>query len=290
MILDGLKLINQGKVRDLYDLGDSLLIVTTDRISVFDVILPDIIPNKGKVLTALSEFWFNQISDIAEHHLVTTNIDEIPQPEVQIHREFLEGRVMQVKKAKPLPVECIVRGYITGSGFKEYKTTGEVCGIPLPEGLKDSDKLPEILFTPSTKAALGSHDENISFEDMKIMIGYELAEQVKEKSLEIYKKGLEIAAEKGIIIADTKFEFGMIDGKIVLIDEVLTPDSSRFWPNDKYAPGKSQESFDKQYVRDYYANLGWDKKSEPEHLPKDVIEKTQEKYESLLQIITGKSL
>lgn len=286
MSFEGLNLINQGKVRDLYDLGDSLLIVTTDRISVFDVILPDLIPNKGKILTRISKFWFDNI-DVIENQLITSDINEMPEA-VKAHKADLEGRVMQVKKAQPLPVECIVRGYLTGSGFKDYTNTGEVCGIKIPEGMQDSDKLPEVLFTPSTKAELGAHDENISFEEMKKMIGDDLAEEVKAKSIEIFSKGMEIASEKGIIIADTKFEFGMYNGNLILIDEVLTPDSSRFWPADKYEPGKVQDSFDKQYVRDYYSNLGWDKKSDAPKLSEEAIDKTIEKYETLLNIFIGK--
>jgi len=288
MALAGLKLINQGKVRDLYDLEDSLLIVTTDRISVFDVILPNPVPNKGKVLTSLSEYWFNTIKCI-ENHLITADINEMPES-VRAHKSELEGRVMQVKKAKPLPVECIVRGYLTGSGFKDYTNTGEVCGIPLPAGLKDSDKLPEVLFTPSTKAEIGEHDENISFEQMKELIGVELAEKVKQKSIEIFSEGMKIAAEKGIIIADTKFEFGMYNDELILIDEVLTPDSSRFWPADSYEPGRVQDSFDKQYVRDHYSGLGWNKKAPAPELPETVIEKTQDKYNTLLNIFTGKTI
>ena len=285
MSLDGLNLINQGKVRDLYDLEDSLLIVTTDRISVFDVILPDPIPNKGKFLTTISKFWFDNIN-VIENHLITTDISEMPEA-VQAHKAELEGRVMQVKKAKPLPVECIVRGYLTGSGFKDYKNTGEVCGIKIPDGMQDSDKLPEVLFTPSTKAEIGEHDENISFDHMKELIGEDLAEKVKAKSIEIFSKGMEIAEKKGIIIADTKFEFGMYNDELILIDEVLTPDSSRFWPADKYEPGKVQDSFDKQYVRDYYSGLGWNKKSPAPSLPQEVVEKTQEKYQALINIFTG---
>lgn len=285
-ILNNLKFLNRGKVRDLYDLGDSLLIVTTDRISVFDVILPDQIPDKGKVLTQLSEFWFKSLADIVENHLITTNIDEMPE-EVQQHRSALNGRVMQVKKAKPFPVECIVRGYLTGSGYKDYIANGSVCGIQLPGGLLDSSRLPEIIFTPSTKAEIGEHDENINFETMAQLIGNDYANQLKELSIRIFKRGMEIADEKGIIIADTKFEFGLYDNKVILIDEVLTPDSSRFWPKDNYEAGKSQDSFDKQYVRDYYNQLGWDKKSPAPDLPEHVREKTSEKYHSLLKRFIG---
>jgi phosphoribosylaminoimidazole-succinocarboxamide synthase len=281
-----LNLINQGKVRDLYDLGESLLIVTTDRISIYDVILPDPVQDKGKVLTRISEFWFDHLSSITKHHLITTDIDQMPDV-VQPFKAQLEGRSMLVKKAKPLPVECIVRGYLTGSGFKDYLKTGSVCGIPLPAGLKDSAKLPEVLFTPSTKAEIGEHDENISFEAMKNLIGAELAEKVKQKSIEIYTAGAKHALSKGIIIADTKFEFGLIDNELILIDEVLTPDSSRFWPADSYAVGKTQDSFDKQYVRDFYTNAGWDKKSKPQPMPAEVAQKTSDKYHQLEKIITG---
>ncbi|MCB0278094.1 MAG: phosphoribosylaminoimidazolesuccinocarboxamide synthase [Calditrichaeota bacterium] len=275
--LSGLNLINRGKVRDLYDLGDYLLIVTTDRISVFDVILPNPIPDKGKVLTEISEFWFNQLEGIIEHQLITSDIDQMPDA-VKAHKAVLNGRTMLVKKAKPLPVECIVRGYLTGSGYKDYKKSGQVCGIDLPAGLQDSDKLPEILFTPSTKAELGEHDENISFEQMCNLIGKEKAEYVRNKSIEIFKKGMEVAESKGIIIADTKFEFGEYDDKIILIDEVLTPDSSRFWPKDKYQPGKTQESLDKQFVRNHYESIGWNKTAPAPEIPADIIEKTREKY------------
>lgn len=281
-----LNLINQGKVRDLYDLGEHFLIVTTDRISIYDVILPDPVGGKGKVLTRISEFWFNHLKSITKHHLITTNVDEMP-AEVHPFKAQLEGRSMLVKKAKPLPVECIVRGYLTGSGFKDYKNTGSVCGISLPAGLEDSAKLPEVLFTPSTKADVGDHDENISFEQMKDIIGADLAEKVKQKSIEIYSAGATHALERGVIIADTKFEFGIIDDELILIDEVLTPDSSRFWPADKYEVGKVQDSFDKQYVRDYYTNAGWDKKSTPPKMPAEVAAKTTEKYLQLEKLITA---
>ena len=284
--LEGLKFLNRGKVRDLYDLGDSLLIVTSDRISVFDVILPDAITNKGIMLTKLSTFWFNQLSDIVENHLITSDINEMPES-VQKHHDVLEGRVMQVKKAKPFPVECIVRGYLTGSGYKDYQNTGSVCGIKLVDGLVNSSKLPEIIFTPSTKAELGEHDENINFEQMIELVGEEHAQELKRLSIEVFKRGMEVAEEKGIIIADTKFEFGLYDGKIILIDEVLTPDSSRFWPKDSYAAGKNQDSFDKQYVRDFYDQLGWNKKSPAPSIPDDIKKKTSEKYEHLLNKFIG---
>lgn len=283
--INGLNLINQGKVRDLYDLGENLLIVTTDRISIFDVILPNPIPQKGMVLTELSEFWFDKLAEIIPNHLITTDVDKMP-AEVHPFKEELQGRSMLVKKAKPLPVECIVRGYLTGSGFKDYTKTGSVCGIKLAPGLVDSDKLPETLFTPSTKAELGEHDENISFEEMKKLIGEELAEKVKAKSLEIYHRGAEIAKEKGIIIADTKFEFGIYNDELILIDEVLTPDSSRFWPMDSYKAGQAQDSYDKQYVRDFYTSIGWNKVDPPMDIPEDIIAKTTEKYLNIKKLLS----
>jgi len=268
----------RGKVRDIYDLGDKLLIVTTDRISAFDVILTQGIPGKGTVLNQISKFWFERTRDIVENHMITVEVDEFPEPFTR-HRAELEGRAMLVRKFNPLPVECIVRGYITGSGWKEYKSSGSVCGIPLSEGLVESEKLPEPLFTPSTKAELGEHDENITFEQTVDLIGRELAEKVRETSLALYNRGLETAIKKGIIIADTKFEFGTSDsGDMVLIDEVLTPDSSRFWPLDDYEPGRGQTSFDKQFVRDYLSSIGWNKTPPPPKLPASIVEKTSEKY------------
>jgi len=282
-------LLHRGKVRDIYDLGDSLLIVATDRISAFDVVLPTPIPDKGKILTKLTLFWLNFLKDIVENHLITANIDEYPEV-LKKHREVLEGRSMIVKKAKVFPVECIVRGYITGSAMKEYLKTGMVCGIPLPPGLKEGDKLPEPIFTPSTKAELGSHDVNITFEEMIKIVGRETAEALKELSLKLYKTASSYAEERGIIIADTKFEFGLHDGKIILVDEVLTPDSSRFWPKESYEPGKPQVSFDKQYIRDWLKNTGWKEGTPPPEIPTEVVEKTREKYLLALKVLTGEEL
>jgi len=287
-ILD-VPLLHRGKVRDIYDLGDSLLIVATDRISAFDVVLPTPIPDKGKILTKLTLFWLNFLKDIVENHLITANIDEYPEV-LKKHREVLEGRSMIVKKAKVFPVECIVRGYITGSAMKEYLKTGMVCGIPLPPGLKEADKLPEPIFTPSTKAELGSHDVNIPFEEMIKIVGKETAEVLKELSLKLYKTASSYAEERGIIIADTKFEFGLHDGKVILVDEVLTPDSSRFWPKESYEPGKPQISFDKQYIRDWLKNTGWKEGTPPPEIPPEVVEKTRKKYLLALKLLTGEEL
>jgi len=282
-------LLHRGKVRDIYDLGDSLLIVATDRISAFDVVLPTPIPDKGKILTKLTLFWLNFLKDIVENHLITANIDEYPEV-LKKHRDVLEGRSMIVKKAKVFPVECIVRGYITGSAMKEYLKTGMVCGITLPPGLKEADKLPEPIFTPSTKAELGSHDVNITFEEMIKIVGKETAEALKELSLKLYKTASSYAEERGIIIADTKFEFGLHDGKVILVDEVLTPDSSRFWPKESYEPGKPQVSFDKQYIRDWLKNTGWKEGTPPPEIPTEVVEKTREKYLLALKVLTGEEL
>jgi len=282
-------LLHRGKVRDIYDLGDSLLIVATDRISAFDVVLPTPIPDKGKILTKLTLFWLNFLKDIVENHLITANIDEYPEV-LKKHRDVLEGRSMIVRKAKVFPVECIVRGYITGSAMKEYLKTGMVCGIPLPPGLKEADKLPEPIFTPSTKAELGSHDVNITLEEMIKIVGKETAEALKELSLKLYKTASSYAEERGIIIADTKFEFGLHDGKVILVDEVLTPDSSRFWPKESYEPGKPQISFDKQYIRDWLKNTGWKEGTPPPEIPTEVVEKTREKYLLALKVLTGEEL
>jgi phosphoribosylaminoimidazole-succinocarboxamide synthase len=287
--LPDVPLLHRGKVRDIYDLGDNLLIVATDRISAFDVVLPTPIPDKGKILTKLTLFWLNFLKDIVENHLITANIDEYPEV-LKKHREVLEGRSMIVKKAKVFPVECIVRGYITGSAMKEYLKTGMVCGIPLPPGLKEADKLPEPIFTPSTKAELGSHDVNITFEEMIKIVGEETAEVLKELSLKLYKTASSYAEERGIIIADTKFEFGLHDGKVILVDEVLTPDSSRFWPKESYEPGKPQASFDKQYIRDWLKNTGWKEGTPPPEIPPEVVEKTREKYLLALKVLTGEEL
>jgi len=283
--LKGLKLVTRGKVRDIYDLGEHLLIVATDRISAFDVIMPDPIPGKGEVLTKLSEFWFRQMTDIVGNHLVTT--DEEAYPEVcRPHRDILRGRSMLVRKARPLPVECIVRGYITGSAWKDYSKGKPVSGIRLPDGLKESSKLPEPIFTPSTKAPEGEHDLPISTEEMARIIGRELTDRIIALSLAIYRRAEEIARSAGIIIADTKMEFGLADGELILIDEVLTPDSSRFWPRDDYAEGRGQKSFDKQFLRDYLLSLKWDQKPPAPQLPPEIIEKTRQKYEEALRRFT----
>jgi phosphoribosylaminoimidazole-succinocarboxamide synthase len=285
--LKGLKLVNRGKVRDLYDLGEYLLIVATDRISAFDVIMPNPIPGKGEILTKLSEFWFRQMAGIIGNHLVTADVEKFP-AECRPHRDVLKGRSMLVKKAKPLPVECIVRGYISGSAWKDYTGGKPVSGIRLPEGLKESSRLPEPLFTPSTKAPEGEHDMPISREEMARIIGKELTDRIIEVSLAIYKRADAIASSVGIIIADTKMEFGMMGGELILIDEVLTPDSSRFWPRDDYAEGRGQKSYDKQFLRDYLLSLKWDQKPPAPELPADIIEKTRQKYEEALLRFTQK--
>jgi phosphoribosylaminoimidazole-succinocarboxamide synthase len=285
--LKGLKLVNRGKVRDLYDLGEYLLIVATDRISAFDVIMPNPIPGKGEILTKLSEFWFRQMTDIIGNHLVTADVEKFPS-ECRPHRDVLKGRSMLVKKANPLPVECIVRGYISGSAWKDYTGGNPVSGIRLPAGLIESSKLPEPIFTPSTKAPEGEHDMPISQEEMARIIGKELAHRVIEVSLAIYKRADAIANSVGIIIADTKMEFGMMGGELILIDEVLTPDSSRFWPRDDFAEGRGQKSYDKQFLRDYLLSLKWDQKPPAPELPADIIEKTRQKYEEALLRFTKK--
>ncbi len=284
--LSGLTLFNRGKVRDIYDLGDKLLLVASDRISAFDVILPTPIPGKGKLLTQLSEFWFGRLADIVPHHLITTNVDEFPGA-CQPHRAALEGRSMLVKKSTPAPVECIVRGYLAGSGWKDYQKTGAVCGITLPQGLVEAARLDEPIFTPSTKAAVGEHDLNISFAAMIEKVGKVKAEKMRDATIAIYLRARALAETKGIIIADTKFEFGMEGDDILLIDEVLTPDSSRFWPMDGYQPGKTPDSFDKQFVRDYLLKLNWDMKAPAPELPPDIVKKTQDKYFEALRRLTA---
>ena len=276
----------QGKVRDLYDLGDKLLLVATDRISAFDYILEDEIPCKGAVLTQISVFWFELLEGVVENHLISTDVADLPE-QFKPYADFLRGRFMLVRKAEMFPVECIVRGYLAGSGLKEYNAKGTVCGIELPEGLVNSSKLPNPIFTPSTKADIGLHDENISFERCAELIGDEDAAALRDLSLAVYTKARDHAAERGIIIADTKFEFGRLGGSIILADEVLTPDSSRFWPGDLYEEGKDQPSFDKQYVRDWLT-ANWDKQGTPPHLPQEVIEKTTEKYVQAYEKITGR--
>jgi phosphoribosylaminoimidazole-succinocarboxamide synthase len=275
----------RGKVRDIYDLGENLLLVVTDRVSAFDVIMPNGIPGKGKLLTAISLFWFKQVEDIVENHLVATNVDDFPS-ELHKYRDMLEGRSILVKKAEVVPVECIVRGYISGSGWKSYQENGTVCGIKLPEGLGESDRLPSALFTPSTKAPEG-HDINISFDEMKKITGAEVAESLKETSIMIYETASSIAERKGIIIADTKMEFGTKDGKLILIDELLTPDSSRFWSIENYVPGRGQDSFDKQIVRDYLLTLDWDQTPPGPELPAEIVDKTARRYQEIFEILTG---
>ncbi len=286
--IPGVPTPKRGKVRDIYDLGDKLLIVVTDRISAFDVIMPNGIPDKGVVLNQISHFWFKQVETIIPNHVISTELSALSEPFQKAKDQFL-NRSMIVKKAKPLPVECIVRGYLTGSGLKEYQKTGRVCGIELPKGLVESSRIAEPIFTPSTKAEEG-HDLNISFEEMKrILRDDRLAEKVKDTSLAIYKKGRDVADGKGIIIADTKFEFGLLDGELILIDEVMTPDSSRFWPKDDYKEGVSQKSFDKQFVRDYLETLkGWNKTPPGPVLPEEIVIKTREKYVDAYERITGK--
>ena len=275
----------QGKVRDIYDLGDKLLMVGTDRISAFDYILDSEIPNKGRVLTQLSLFWLDQMKDVIDNHLISADVADLPE-QFKPYADYLNGRFMLVKKAEMFPVECIVRGYLAGSGLKEYEANGTVCGIELPAGLVDSSKLPEPIFTPSTKAEIGGHDENISFERCVELIGEENATALRDLAIKIYSLARDHAAENGIIIADTKFEFGVIDGKIVLADEVMTPDSSRFWPGDEYEPGKSQPSFDKQFLRDWLT-ANWDRQGNPPALPEEIVEKTSQKYIQAYEKITG---
>lgn len=276
---------SRGKVRDIYDAGENLLMVATDRISAFDFILPDEIPFKGEVLNRISAFWFDKFADIVPNHLVSIDPADFPE-EFAEYRDYLAGRAMLVKKAQTIPIECIVRGYLTGSGKKTYDENGTVCGIQLPEGLTEASKLPEPLFTPSTKAEIGDHDENISFERCCEIVGEDIATQIRDLSLKIYKAAAEYAATRGIIIADTKFEFGVIDGKVTLIDECLTPDSSRFWPAASYEEGKIQPSYDKQFVRNWL-KANWDMTGETPHLPAEVIDGTSERYREAFQIITG---
>ncbi len=280
-----LKLAGRGKVRDIYDLGDKLLIVSTDRLSAFDVILPEGIAGKGKVLTELSKFWFDKTKHIIENHLITINVEEMPEV-CHKYKDVLEGRSMLVKKAAPLLAECVVRGYITGSGMKDYLKTGSVCGIKLPAGLKEADKLPEPIFTPSTKADVG-HDESISYDKMSEIVGANYAKQMKDYTIQIYKFASELAFTKGIIIADTKLEFGLYNGKVILIDEVLTPDSSRFWFASKYTPGVVQDSMDKQIVRNYLETLDWNKQAPGPVLPKNIAEETSKRYREIADLLIG---
>jgi phosphoribosylaminoimidazole-succinocarboxamide synthase len=284
--LAGLKPPKRGKVRDIYDLGETLLIVATDRISAFDVVLPNAVPEKGRVLTQISRFWFSKTSDIVRNHLISTDVKDYP-AECRQHAAVLEGRSMLVKKSQPLPVECIVRGYLSGSGLKEYKSSGSVSGIKLPAGLSEASRLPEPIFTPSTKAEVGEHDLNIDFKSVASLVGKDVADTIMKYTLAIYRRACEIAEPKGIIIADTKLEFGMYDGDVILIDEVLTPDSSRFWPKNGYREGAVQKSFDKQFVRDYLLSLNWNQKPPAPVLPDDVVQKTSEKYLEVLRMLAG---
>jgi phosphoribosylaminoimidazole-succinocarboxamide synthase len=283
-----LKLLKRGKVRDVYDLGEHLLMIATDRISAFDVVMPNPVPDKGIILTQISLFWFNIMQSLIHNHVVASDVKDYPGI-CQPYAEALKGRSMLVKKAQPLAVECIVRGYISGSGWNEYKESGSICSIPLPEGLKESQQLPEPIFTPSTKADQGEHDINIDFKEAANLIGKEEAEKIRDLSVAIYKKGADLADQKGIIIADTKFEFGSVGDDIILIDEILTPDSSRFWPKESYNPGGPQKSYDKQYLRDYLGTLDWDKKAPGPALPADVIANTRQKYLDALIQLSGSS-
>ncbi len=285
---EGLTLLKRGKVRDVYDLGENLLMVATDRISAFDVVMPDPVPDKGIILTQISLYWFEIMKPIIENHVVSADVADFPAA-CQPYAESLRGRSMLVKKTAPLEIECVVRGYISGSGWKSYQESGTVCGIALPPGLQESDKLPEPIFTPSTKAELGEHDINIDFEEAAKIVGKDLAAKVRDLSLAIYKKGADLANEKQIIIADTKFEFGLVGDKLILIDEILTPDSSRFWPKETYQPGGPQLSFDKQYVRDHLLDIKWEKKPPGPKLPEEIIRNTRGKYLEALQQLTGDS-
>ena len=282
----GLTPAARGKVRDIYDLGDKLLIVATDRLSAFDVVLPTPIPDKGRVLTQLSLFWFNLLKDVIPNHVLSAT--DFPAP-FDKHREALEGRSMVVRKTKPLPIECVARGYVSGSGWKDYRTTGEICGVALPAGLRESDRLPDPIFTPATKAASG-HDENISFEQAAALVGKELAEKVRAVTLEIYRRAASYAEPRGIILADTKFEFGLLNNQLLWIDEALTPDSSRFWPAAEYNPGGPQPSFDKQFVRDYLERIRWPKTPPGPELPPEVVDATRAKYREAFRILAGREL
>jgi phosphoribosylaminoimidazole-succinocarboxamide synthase len=284
--LPGIHFLNRGKVRDLYEVGGQLLLIATDRLSAFDVVLPTAIPDKGRVLTQLSLFWFNLLREVIPNHIVSAT--ELP-PELAQYREQLEGRTMLCRRTNPLPIECVVRGYLVGSGWKDYRATGKVCGITLPSGLRESERLPQAIFTPSTKATTG-HDENISFDDAVKLIGAELTEKVRTVSLEIYRRAAAYAEPRGIILADTKFEFGLIGNELIWIDEALTPDSSRFWPADGYQPGRAQPSYDKQYVRDYLERIGWNKQPPGPDLPHDVVAATREKYREAYRQLTGQEL
>ncbi len=286
--LSGLKFHSRGKVRDIYDLGSALLFIATDRLSAFDVVLPTAIPNKGRVLTQMSLFWFDHFKDVVPNHVITDSVDEYPE-EVRGFKEQLDGRSLMVQRAEVFPIECVVRGYIAGSGWKDYKRSGRVCGIELGSDLSESDKLSEPIFTPATKAATG-HDENISEDTAADIIGREMITKLRDISINVYSLAAAYAAERGIIVCDTKFEFGIVDGNITIVDEMLTPDSSRFWPAAEYAPGKAQPSFDKQYVRDYLEGIGWDKQPPAPELPVEVVEGTSSKYTEAFRWLTGLGL
>jgi len=277
---------SQGKVRDIYDLGESLLLVASDRISAFDVVLPDVIPHKGEILTQLSLFWFRLLEDVVETHLISVDVADLPQ-RFMPYREYLRGRFMIVRKAKVFPVECVVRGYLTGSGWSDYRSTGSVSGVALPEGLVESERLPQPIFTPSTKAVSGDHDEPIDYARVIDLIGEENADTIRRLSLDIYSIAHEHAFSRGVMIADTKFEFGMSEGRVILVDEALTPDSSRFWPVDVYEAGRAQASFDKQFVRDWLLSSGWDRSGAPPSLPAEVVQATAHKYSQAYELITG---
>ena len=284
----GLTLLKRGKVRDIYDLGNELLLVATDRISAFDVVMPDPIPEKGKILTRISLYWFDIMKSLLPNHVISGDVDDYPES-CRPYMDVLRGRSMLVKKTEPLPIECIVRGYISGSGWNDYQASGEVCGIKLPEGLKESAKLPEPVFTPSTKAETGVHDINIDFNKTIKIIGKQLADKVRKLRIAIYNKGADLAHKKGIIIADTKFEFGILGDELMLIDEILTPDSSRFWPLESYEPGVPQKSYDKQYLRDYLLSINWNKKPPAPALPQDVISNTHNKYREAFRQLTDQN-
>ncbi len=286
--LPGVRLLGRGKVRDNYDLGDNLLIVATDRISAFDYILATGVPDKGRVLTQLSIFWFDFLKDLVPTHFISANVDDFPAP-LPRYRDQLEGRSMLVKRAAMIDIECVARGYVSGSGWKDYQRTQSICGIPLPAGLRESGKLPAPIFTPASKAQSG-HDENISFDQAAATVGVELAGRLRDITLAIYAKASAYAATRGLILADTKFEFGFVDGVLTLADEVLTPDSSRYWPADRYAPGGAQPSYDKQYVRDYLEKIGWNKQPPAPALPEEVAERTSQKYKEAFRLLTGRAL
>jgi len=285
-VFPDLNLLRQGKVRDIYDLGDALLMVATDRISAFDVVMPSPIPGKGRILTQMSRFWFEMMEGLIPNHFITADVKRFPEA-CHPYIDIIRDRSMLVRKAEPLSAECIVRGYLSGSGWKSYLESGRICGMRLPQGLQESDRLPEPLFTPSTKADIGAHDENISFEQVENMVGKDLSARLRDVSMAIYERAVEFAESRGIIIADTKFEFGLINGGLALIDEILTPDSSRFWPKDTYRPGGPQKSFDKQYVRDYLLSLDWNQRPPAPKLPPEVVENTRRKYEEALRRLTG---